>query len=131
MHPFEIQAHTWDGHSGKFVAKDQFVEADAGESEGVKNHLAPNGNRFLKGRIPWSWIVRASRLPGQALLLGLCLWRLKGATRKDTVALGNAELRPFGIDRAAKSRGLAELEKAGLIKVDRKPGRWSDMTLLT
>jgi hypothetical protein len=70
-------------------------------------------------------------LPGQALVLGLCLWRLKGATQKDTVALSNRELKPLGIDRAAKSRGLAALEKAGLIKVERKPGRWSNITLVT
>jgi hypothetical protein len=130
-HPVTVQGHIWDRRSGKYVVMDQFVETDARESAGIETKPAPNSNRFLKGPIPWDWIIRASGLPGPALTIGLCLWRLKGATRKDTVALGNAELRPFGIDRAAKSRGLAALEKVGLIKVDRNPGRWSNITLLT
>jgi hypothetical protein len=131
MHPVKVQSYAWDRHLGTYVATDQLGETDAAASEQVKSKLARNGNQFLKGPIPWNWIIRASGLPGQALLLGLCLWRLKGATRRDTIALSNAELVPFGIDRSAKSRAVAVLETAGLIKVDRKPGRWSNITLLT
>jgi len=65
------------------------------------------------------------------LEIGLCLWRLHGVRKKSSITLGNRELEPFGINRAAKSRGLAALEKAGLIAVNRKPGRWSAITLLT
>jgi hypothetical protein len=130
-HPVTVQPHAWDRHSGTYVATDQLVETDFAASEHVKTKLGRTRDRFLKGPIPWNWIIRASRLPGKALLLGLCLWRLKGATRRDTVVLSNTELAPFGIDRAAKSRGLAVLEKAGLIRVDRKPRRWSNITLLT
>jgi hypothetical protein len=130
-HPVIVQAHAWDRHLGRYVATDQIAESDVAALEHVEIELAGKSNRFLKGPIPWNWIIRASRLPGQALVLGLCLWRLKGATRKDTVMLSNTELEPFGIDRAAKSRGLAALEKEGLIKVDHKPGRWSNITLLT
>ena len=130
-HDMTLQAYDWDRRSGTYVATDAFVEPDAAASENVKAKLGHNSKRFLKGPIPWSWIIRASGLPRQALVLGLCLWRLKGATQKDTVLLSNTELEPFGIDRAAKSRGLAALEKAGLIKVDRKRGRWANITLLT
>jgi hypothetical protein len=113
------------------MATGRVVEADAGGLEHVAVEPAGKSNRFVKGPIPWNWLIKAAQLPGQALVLGLCLWRLKGATRKDTVTLSNTELRPFGIDRAAKSRGLAALEKAGLIRVDHKPGCWSNITLLT
>jgi hypothetical protein len=128
--PEIIRPHTWDRRSGKYVATGESIVTDAATTR-PRINPAGNRDRFLKGPIPWNWIVRASELPGQALVLGLCIWRLKGATRKDTVALGNAELKPFGIDRAAKSRGLATLEKAGLIKVNRTPGRWCNITLLT
>jgi hypothetical protein len=107
------------------------VETDVMKLERATIEPVHNSKRFLKGPIPWNWIIRASALPGKAHVIGLCLWRLKGAMRSDTVALSNSELAPFGIDRAAKSRGLAELEKAGLIKVNHNPGRWSDITLLT
>jgi DNA-binding transcriptional ArsR family regulator len=46
------------------------------------------------------------------------------------VTLGNLELAPFGIDRAAKSRALTALEDAGLIAVERKVGRLPIVTLL-
>lgn len=54
-----------------------------------------------------------------------------GATGHNTVWLGNSELQPFGIDRAAKSRGLAALEMAGLISVNRKTGRRPIVTVLS
>jgi DNA-binding transcriptional ArsR family regulator len=86
--------------------------------------------RFLKGPIPWDWVIAAAQLPGKALAIGLCLWRLSGAKKSTSVVLSNSELAPFGIDRPAKSRALAALEKAGLIEVARKPGRWPTVTLL-
>jgi DNA-binding transcriptional ArsR family regulator len=86
-------------------------------------------SRFLKGPVPWDWIIRASELPGRALIVGLCLWRLSGAVGNRTVTFGNAELQPFGIDRAAKSRALAVLESAGLVTVERKRGRLPIVTL--
>jgi DNA-binding transcriptional ArsR family regulator len=86
--------------------------------------------RFLKGPIPWSWITAAAALPSRALLVGLCLWRLVGAMKNDTVSFGNSDLQPLGIDRATKSRALRALERAGLIKVARQPGRFPKVTLL-
>src|ERR1051325_2442121 len=87
----------WDGSTGRFMPAEL----------------------YLKGPVPWSWIIAASSLPGSALRVGLCLWRLAGATKKTTFPFGNAELEPFGIDRPAKSRALDALEEAGLITVTR------------
>jgi hypothetical protein len=87
-------------------------------------------DRFLKGPVPWKWVIAAAQLPGKALVIGLCLWRLSGAKKSRSVVLSNSELMPFGIDRSAKSRGLATLKKAGLIEVAHKPSRWPTVTLL-
>jgi DNA-binding MarR family transcriptional regulator len=46
------------------------------------------------------------------------------------VSFGNSDLKPLGIDRASKSRALRALEKVGLIKVARQPGRFPKVTLL-
>jgi hypothetical protein len=119
----------WDRHSGTYLTNGDTLEIEptiAPKRKGKK----PT-NLFLKGPIPWEWIIRASALPGKALIVGLCLWRMKGATGKDTIRLSNRELAPFGIDRAAKSRAIAALEEAALIEVTRNCGRWSDITLLT
>src|SRR5215204_4323840 len=85
--------------------------------------------RFLKGPVPWFWIVAAAALPGKALPVGLCLWRLAGAMKNQTVTLGNSDLVPLGIDRASKSRALRALEGAGLIEVVRQRGRFPIVTL--
>jgi DNA-binding transcriptional ArsR family regulator len=122
------QLFTWDKAVGQFVPTADLIELGEpfGRSETKIRH---HRSRFLKGPVPWDWIIRASELPGRALIVGLCLWRLSGAMGNRTVTLGNAELEPFGIDRAAKSRALDALEKAGLIKAERKPGRWPIVTL--
>jgi hypothetical protein len=114
-----------------YVAAGDPIETRAEKLEEVEAPTVGKLDRFLKGPVPWNWLVRASKLPGTALILGLCLWRLKGATRSNSVWLGNSELQPFGIDRAAKSRGLAALEKAGLIAINRNAARRPIVTILT
>ena len=126
--PAAVQRHLWDRERGTYVPVDDLVETEAERSE-IKKFGGGKKRRFLKGPVPWDWIWRASQLPGKALVIGLCIWRLSGATGKRAVPLSNSELRPFGIDRAAKSRGLAALEKAGLIAVSRSRGRWPLITL--
>jgi hypothetical protein len=46
------------------------------------------------------------------------------------VALSNMDSLRFGLDRNAKYRGLSWLERAGLIKVERKLGRAPMVTIL-
>jgi len=51
--------------------------------------------------------------------VGLCVWRLAGATKNRTVFFGNADLKSLRIDRAAN-----------LIKVARQSGRFPMVTVL-
>jgi hypothetical protein len=85
---------------------------------------------FLKGPIPLPWLETAAKLPGKCLHVGLALWYLNGVKKSDTVALGNARLQKLGVDRDAKKRCLRALEEAGLIIVDRQPGRNPRVTIL-
>lgn len=100
--------------------------------DGVGAFVACGGElrKFLKGPIPWDWIVRASGLPGAALAVGLCIWRLVGATRRSSVKLSNKECEPLGISRYAKSRALKTLEAAGLISVEHRRGRFPRIELM-
>jgi hypothetical protein len=101
--------HTWDDDMQAWVPKMQ----------------------FLKGPIPWPWIVRAWSLPGQSLMVGLMLWRLAGLKkRKDGLLFGNNDCLDLSICPATKSRALKSLEQAGLIKVDREPGRLPVVTII-
>jgi hypothetical protein len=124
-----IERRTWDALAGAFVATGEVIEAAAADGGRIAFGKPRQAGRFLRGPVPWEWVVAAASLPGKALIVGLCLWRLAGAIRSSTITLGNSELEPFGIDRATKCRALAALERAGLITVAREPGRFPKVTL--
>jgi hypothetical protein len=127
--PAQERPLTWNKAVGRFVSTAGPVQVDEHRAGGSDTKVRPRRSRFLKGPVPWNWIVQASELPGKALIVGLCLWRLRGAVGNDTVMLGNVELEPLGIDRAAKSRALAALERAGLVTIERNLGRLPMVTL--
>jgi hypothetical protein len=98
-----------------------------------KRHKVPRhkaGDRFLKGPVPWNWITAAAKLRGKALQVAVALWFLAGLKRSGRVALPLSSLAEMGVDRFAASRGLAALEKSGLISVIRHSGRKPIVTLL-
>ena len=41
-------------------------------------------DRFLKGPVPWPWLMQAMALPGKALAVGLMLWLEHGMTGRKT-----------------------------------------------
>ena len=88
------------------------------------------GDKFLKGPIPWRWLETAGQQPGSALHVGVVLWFLAGLKRTRTVALSGTVLRGFGVKRHSAYRGLESLERAGLVGVERHPGRNPIVTLL-
>src|SRR6476659_9958539 len=98
-----MERRVWDSGSQRFATTGEAVEGEVSALERIANDLSGSAGRFLKGPVPWPWIVAAAALPGKALIIGLCLWRLAGALKSRTVTLGNVELKPFGVDRAAKS----------------------------
>jgi DNA-binding transcriptional ArsR family regulator len=126
-----IDRRVWDRDSQHFAATGETVEGEVSALEQLANHVSDSARLFLKGPVPWPWIVTAAALPGKALIVGLCLWRLAGCLKSRTVTLGNADLKSFGVDRAAKSRALVALEGAGLVKIAREPRRFPTVTLLT
>lgn len=92
---------------------------------------AARGHRFLKGPIPWPWLVAAANLRGRTLHVAVVLWFLAGLTRSTTVKLGGRQLAELGVDRHAKYRALRALERAGLVRVKRSPGQNPLVTLFS
>jgi hypothetical protein len=88
------------------------------------------GEKFLKGPIPWEWLTEAANQPGQAIHVGIALWQLSGMTDEKTVALSGTLLKDLGVSRFAGYRSLTALEKAGLVSVQRHPGRNPIVTIL-
>ncbi len=99
------------------------------------SHSSPTRPRqpgkFLKGPVPWSWLERAMSLPGKALHVGIQVWHQMGLTRSSEVSISMSAMDRMGVDRFASSRGLAALEKAGLVSVVRHSGRKAIVTVLT
>jgi hypothetical protein len=81
-----------------------------------------NKKRFIRGPIPAVWIEQAARLPGKALQVALMIRYLDGFESTGTVKLRPSVRNLYGMDRFSCSRGLDELEAAGLITVVRKRG---------
>jgi hypothetical protein len=95
-----------------------------------KRHTTRRKERFLKGPVPWPWLVRAMKLPGRALHVGIYVWFFAGMSRSETVVLTMSRLqRELGFSRATATRGLAALEAADLVSVERATGRAPRVTI--
>jgi hypothetical protein len=84
--------------------------------------------RFAKVPIWWmEQAMRATRTPKAYV----CIWLLFLAwkTGQKSFALPNAQLRHAGVTRETKRRTLAALERAGLLKVERRHGKTVIVTL--
>jgi hypothetical protein len=86
------------------------------------------GEWFFHSRIPGRWLERAASLQCSALRVSLAIWHESSMRRSAVVCLPAKVLKRFGIRRL--DRGLAELERAGLVKVSRRKGRRPDITIV-
>jgi hypothetical protein len=88
--------------------------------------------QYLGGPIPISWLEEMSRLSHAAQWVGVALWfvGLRARSKSATVAITAKTLRRFRLTRSTFCRGLAALESAGLIIVERQNGRRSLVTVL-
>ncbi len=86
-------------------------------------HLGPN-------EVPLKWIEAAARLPGKSLHVAIAVWMLCRHQSFLEAALGNRLALRFGVDRNSKYRALGWLEDAGLIEVERRPGRPPIVTIV-
>jgi DNA-binding transcriptional ArsR family regulator len=88
------------------------------------------GEHFLKGPVPWQWLMAAAQQRGKVLHVAITLWFLAGLNRRREVKLSLTRVQSLGISRSSASRALAALERAGLVVVSRVPGRNPKVTLL-
>jgi hypothetical protein len=96
--------------------------------EQVKERLAVVPRKIQKRRqqfvmVPWTWRERLEGAPGQTILLALDLVYLSWKNKEEPIKLANAMLQHDGISRQSKWRALNELERRGLVRVERRPRR--------
>jgi hypothetical protein len=83
------------------------------------------GEAFIRGPIPLGWLAQAANIPRRnAVLVGLVLFYLAGLKKeRHGLVLTVKRCKPFGLERKSVQRGLADLEKSGLIRVSRAAGQ--------
>jgi hypothetical protein len=91
---------------------------------------AKNAKEDFMSLVLLDWLMAAAQLPGKSLHVGVALWALGELQNSRAVALTNITSLRFGLDRNAKYRALAWLERAGLISVERKAGHAPLVTIL-
>jgi hypothetical protein len=102
---------------GEILKLDTYRES---EGSGV---LPRKFSRYIKGPLPLSWIVEASKLSQASIRVGLLLWYRYGITNDPRVRLSSKRLAEFDLPRRTCTRGLERLELAGLVVVDRQHSR--------
>lgn len=88
---------------------------------------------FIRGPIPLDWVIRATSIPRRnAVVVGLVLFYLAGLNKERTgLVLTVKRCKPFGLARKSVQRGLADLEKSGLIRVSRLAGQSPRVDILS
>jgi hypothetical protein len=118
---------SWDPSSLRLVLND-------GRTVSVRarrgRRASPIRGKFIAGPVDVSWVCQASKLGVKALLVGLALWHIKGLRRSETFILSNVIVEEWGILSDAKSRALRALERAGLIRIERRGKRSPQVTLV-
>jgi hypothetical protein len=93
----------------------------------VPRRIQKRRERFVM--MPMAWRESLKGATGQTILLAVDLLYL-GWRRRGPITLANGMLRYDGISRQSKWRGLNELERRGLITVERRHRRSPIVTLL-
>ena len=86
--------------------------------------------RFLKGPIPLDWLQTAADCRGKAMVVAMLLWYRRGVTGSLEVNVGRELRRKFSVSPSTFRRALADLERRGLLTVQRGVGRSPCITIL-
>ena len=89
--------------------------------------LAKRRTHFV--RLPWVWVEALSGASGQTWQLATHLLYLNWKGKGEPIKLENGMLEIDGISRWSKWRALPELERRGLVVIDRRRRRSPIVTL--
>jgi DNA-binding transcriptional ArsR family regulator len=118
---------TWDP---TYLRLDQARMAQSNRRHGRGRQPSTIRNKFIKGPLDFVWLSEARKLGVTALWVGLNLWFLRGLRRSNSFIVSNLMMQEWGVQPDAKSRALRALEKAGLIRVERRGKRSPQVTLV-
>jgi hypothetical protein len=109
--PFDIETLHADPANPGFVVNRANVPAK----------INKRGGQFI--RLPWFWFERLAGATGQTYRVALYLLFLHWKNGGKPIKLANGMLKLSGTSRQSKWRALTELERQGLITVERRARR--------
>jgi hypothetical protein len=82
--------------------------------------------------VPLWWLERVTKVARspQQVFVAIWLLHLHWESKSMSFTLANGRLAKYGIDRQAKRSALLNFEDAGLIKVERRSGKATRVTLI-
>jgi hypothetical protein len=122
-----LNTKTWDPSS---LRLDQTRVAQLNSRRRRGRQPSSIRNKFIKGPLDFVWLSEARQLGVTALWVGLGLWFLRGLRHSNSLIVSNLTMREWGVRPDAKARALRALERAGLIRVERRGKRSPQVTLV-
>ncbi len=97
----------------------------------TKARARQRGELFLRGPIPFRWLLQARNHGLLALAVGLLVWFERGCRNgTEDLTISESRMKSFGLCRQTFAIGLSKLEMAGLTVVERNPGRKPRISLI-
>lgn len=111
-------AKVFDGRTGREYESGEYKERRS------KREQSRVQGRFIKGPIPIPWVARAIRLrKPSAIKVAVALFYQRGLCSSNEFKIEPARFLELNVDELTRRRGLVELERSGLITVQRWAGR--------
>ena len=85
---------------------------------------------FIKGPIPFDWLMMANNIGGKAGMVGNALWLYVGLKKSLTFKIDGKLDLLCGISRQARQLNLKKLEACGLIKFTTPKGCFPQVEIL-
>jgi hypothetical protein len=112
--PFDLEALRVDPNDGELLRLAK-----------VPAKVQKRRDQFIM--LPWVWFERLANADAHGRTYHVALYLLhlhwKGGRSGHPVKLPNVGLRDVGVSRQSKWRALADLERLGLISIERRPNR--------
>lgn len=90
----------------------------------TKNRTPRQTGPFVKGPIPLAWLNEVLRMGGRTpLALALALFYQQGLEKSGPIRITSKLRNRFYLESRAVGRTLPKFEEAGLVRVERPPGR--------
>jgi hypothetical protein len=114
-----------DLNSLRWARPEQLVETPT--SARVKARKSPKGS-YVAGKMPLDWLVRVDQAYPRALLVTLVIkYKIDVARGREPVTVGESDV---SLPSHTLNRTLHALERAGIVRLERHPGRLARIWLI-